>query len=93
MTPEKVAYALQLLAEPDRTMSSIAKMVGISRSTLHKMLPELVSPAAAQQRLDAQIAVLPADARPGPPTLERYDELLVTPCRPPGSLTPVPAPQ
>jgi DNA-binding phage protein len=47
MTPEKIAYALQLLAEPDRTMACIAKMVGISRTTLYKMLPELVPPAVA----------------------------------------------
>lgn len=78
MTPEKMAYALQLLAEPDRTMSAIATMLGISRSTLYKMLPELVPPALAQQRLDAQIAALPADIRPGAPTVDRYDELLAT---------------
>ncbi len=59
-------------------MSAIAKMLGISRSTLYKMLPDLVPPAVAQQRLDAQIAALPADTRPGPPALDRYDELLVT---------------
>ncbi|MFJ8691071.1 recombinase family protein [Micromonospora wenchangensis] len=41
MTPEKVAYALQLLAEPDRTMTSIAKLLGVSRSTLYTALPEL----------------------------------------------------
>ena len=76
MTPEKIAYALQLLAEPDRTMASIAKMVGISRTTLYKMLPELVPPAVAQQRLDAQIAALPADARCA---RERRDALLAGP--------------
>jgi predicted transcriptional regulator len=42
MTPEKVAYALQLLAEPDQTMSSIAKLLKVSRSILYKALPELV---------------------------------------------------
>jgi DNA invertase Pin-like site-specific DNA recombinase len=42
MTPEKIAYARQLLAEPDRTFSSIAVMLGVSRSTLYKALPELV---------------------------------------------------
>jgi DNA invertase Pin-like site-specific DNA recombinase len=71
----------KLLAEPDRTMSAIAKVLGISRSTLYKMLPELVPPATAQQRLDAQITALPADSRPGPPTVDRYDELLVTTTR------------
>jgi hypothetical protein len=47
MTPEKMAYALQLLAEPDRSISSIAKLLGVSRSTLYKALPELVPPQLA----------------------------------------------
>jgi DNA invertase Pin-like site-specific DNA recombinase len=77
MSPEKVAYALQLLTEPDRSMSSIAKLLGISRSTLYKALPELVTPQLAQQRLAAQITALPADTQPGPPpTVDQYDALL-----------------
>jgi hypothetical protein len=28
MTPEKIAYALQLFGEPDHTMTSIAKLLG-----------------------------------------------------------------
>lgn len=46
MTPEKVAYALQLLADPDRSLSSIAALLKISRTTLYKALPELVSTRA-----------------------------------------------
>ncbi|WP_344395003.1 recombinase family protein [Actinomadura alba] len=76
MSPEKIAYALQLLAEPDRSMSSIAKLLGISRSTLYKALPELVPPKLAEDRLAAQIAALPADTRPDPPTVHQYDTLL-----------------
>ncbi len=41
MTPEKIAYARQLLAKPDRSISSIATLLGVSRSTLYKALPEL----------------------------------------------------
>ncbi len=41
MTPEKVAYALPLLAEPDRLMTSIAALLGVSRSTLYNALPQL----------------------------------------------------
>lgn len=77
MTPEKVAYALQLLGEPDRTITSIAKLLRVSRSTLYTALPEL--PAAqrgGQAALDERIAQLPPDSRPGPPTLEKYDALL-----------------
>jgi AcrR family transcriptional regulator len=51
MTPEKLAYARQLLAEPDRSLSAIAKLVGVSRTTLYKVLPELLPPKLAQQRL------------------------------------------
>ncbi len=42
MTPEKVAYARQLLNEPDRTVASIARLLGVSRSPLYKAMPELV---------------------------------------------------
>ena len=75
MTPEKVAYAMQLLAEPDRSMASIAKLLGISRSTLYKALPQLVPPQLTRERLAAQIAALPADTRPAP-SLHPYDALL-----------------
>ncbi|MHA4947569.1 recombinase family protein [Micromonospora sp. SD19] len=66
MTPEKLAYARQLLAEPDRSISAIAKLVGVSRSTIYKALPELLPPQLAQHRLAAQIALLPADTRKPP---------------------------
>jgi len=62
-------------------MSSIAKMLGISRSTLYKVLPELVAPPLAEARLTAQIAALPADTRPGLPTVDQYDALLSSPSR------------
>ncbi|MEO3863273.1 helix-turn-helix domain-containing protein [Acrocarpospora sp. B8E8] len=65
-----------MLAEPDRSMSSIAKQLGISRSTLYKALPELVPPKLAEDRLAAQTAALPADTRPDPPTVHQYDTLL-----------------
>ncbi|WP_157547780.1 recombinase family protein [Micromonospora sp. ATCC 39149] len=61
MTPEKVAYALQLLAEPDRSLSSIATLLGVSRSTLYKALPALTPPAPR----------LPASAVTG-----QYEQLL-----------------
>ncbi|MEU5940953.1 recombinase family protein [Micromonospora sp. NPDC047548] len=75
MTPEKLAYARQLLTEPDRSISAIAKLVGVSRSTIYKALPELLPPQLARQRLAAQIAALPADRRPAP-DLAPYDQLL-----------------
>ncbi|MEU1813417.1 helix-turn-helix domain-containing protein [Micromonospora aurantiaca (nom. illeg.)] len=66
---------MQLLAEPDRSISSIAKVLGISRSTLYKALPELVPPGLARERLTTQIAALPADTRPAP-SLHPCDALL-----------------
>lgn len=72
MTPEKVAYALSLLAEPDRSLSAIAKMLKISRTTLYKALPELLTPEQAEARLGTQLAALPPDQR-ALPSVEAYD--------------------
>jgi transposase-like protein len=75
MTPEKVAYALALLAEPDHSLSAIAKLLKISRTTLYKALPELLTPEQAKLRLGAQLAELPPDQR-ALPSAEAYDQLL-----------------
>jgi DNA invertase Pin-like site-specific DNA recombinase len=77
MTPDKMAYARELLAEPDRTISSIARLVGVSRSTLYKAMPELVPPQDGSTRLAARRAQLPAGQRPLP-SVDRYDQLLTT---------------
>lgn len=36
MTPEQVRHARALLTPPDATVSSIARLLGVSRSTLYK---------------------------------------------------------
>jgi len=41
MTPEQVRSARTLLAEPEHSVTSIAKPPGVSRSTIYKYLPEL----------------------------------------------------
>jgi len=41
MTPEKLAYARELLARPEETMASIARLLEVSRSTLYNALPEI----------------------------------------------------
>ncbi len=76
MSPEKVAYALQLLAEPDRSMSAIARLLGISRSTLYKALPELVPAQRGPALLVTRLVQFPPDFRPGLPTVDQYDQLL-----------------
>ncbi|WP_243706356.1 helix-turn-helix domain-containing protein [Micromonospora sp. KC721] len=69
MTPEKVAYALHLLGEPDRTMTSIAKLLGVSRSTLYTALPELQAAKRGLRRAGRRprpaTAGLPARAADG----------------------------
>lgn len=76
MTPEKVAYALQLLAEPDRSVASIARLLGVSRSTLYKAMPELIPAQRGPAAVGARLAHLPPDSRPEPPSVEKYDQLL-----------------
>lgn len=41
LTPEQVANARFLLTNPNATVSSIAKLLGVSRPTLYKYVPEL----------------------------------------------------
>lgn len=41
LTPEEVRHARQLLTNPDNTVSSIARLLGVSRSTLYAHIPEL----------------------------------------------------
>ena len=66
MTPEKVAYARQLFDEPDRTVASIARLLGVSRSTLYKAMPELVPVQRGAAEAQARLVQLPVDSRPGP---------------------------
>jgi len=76
LTPEQVQHARDLLSRPNNTVSSIARLLGVSRSTIYKYVPELGSradqPAPA---LDTVLAGLPDDSRPLP-DITKYDELL-----------------
>jgi DNA invertase Pin-like site-specific DNA recombinase len=40
MTPEQIRHARALLAQPDATIASIARLLGVSRSTVYKHIPE-----------------------------------------------------
>ncbi len=60
MTGEQIRQARHLLTLPSNSISSIARLLGVSRSTIYKHLPELAdrhNPAAGQIRVTA---VLPA---------------------------------
>jgi hypothetical protein len=46
MTPEQVRTARDLLTRPDNTVSSVARLLGVSRSTIYKYAPDLASPSA-----------------------------------------------
>jgi DNA invertase Pin-like site-specific DNA recombinase len=41
MTPEQIRQARDLLNRPDNSVASIARLLGVSRSTLYKHVPEL----------------------------------------------------
>ncbi|MEV0322692.1 recombinase family protein [Streptomyces sp. NPDC050658] len=41
MTEEQVGHARDLLTRPGNTVTSIAKLLGVSRNTIHKYVPEL----------------------------------------------------
>ena len=40
MTAEQILRARDLLARPDNTVSSIARLLGVSRATIYKYVPE-----------------------------------------------------
>lgn len=41
MTEEQVRHARDLLARPENTVTSIAKLLGVSRNTIYNYVPEL----------------------------------------------------
>ncbi|MFE3558533.1 recombinase family protein [Streptomyces sp. NPDC059193] len=41
MTPEQVRHARDLLTRPENTVTSIAKLLGVSRNTIYSYVPEL----------------------------------------------------
>ncbi len=49
LTPDQIAAAVQLLASPTTTVTSIAKLLGGSRTTLYRHIPGLRGPAAISQ--------------------------------------------
>ena len=44
MSEEQIQHARDLLGNPDNTVSSIAWLLGVSRATIYKYVPELRSP-------------------------------------------------
>jgi len=48
MTREQIRHARALLAQPDATIASIARLIGVSRSTIYKYVPELKADGGLQ---------------------------------------------
>jgi DNA invertase Pin-like site-specific DNA recombinase len=62
LTSEQVGQARDLLSRPGNSVASIARLLGVSRSTLYKYVPEL----AGRRRPMAVEAARPAPALPSP---------------------------
>jgi DNA invertase Pin-like site-specific DNA recombinase len=76
LTPEQVRHARDLLTHPNNTVSSIARLLGVSRSTIYTYVPELSGRANDPVPvLDTVLAALTDDRRP-PPDVAKYDDLL-----------------
>jgi DNA invertase Pin-like site-specific DNA recombinase len=56
MTPEQIQHAKELLGNPANTVSSIARLLGVSRATIYKYVPELRSPAVAGASAPRELA-------------------------------------
>ncbi|MFF9128409.1 recombinase family protein [Streptomyces sp. NPDC014889] len=57
MTAEQIRHARALLAQPENTITSIAKLLGISRTTLYKYVPELATGRDSLVTSDAPAAL------------------------------------
>lgn len=62
MTEEQIRHARDLLTRPENTVASIAKLLGVSRNTIYKYVPELKGGRLAL----AEATVAPELPRPTP---------------------------
>jgi transposase-like protein len=66
MTPEQIRHARDLLTRPENTVASIAALLGVSRNTTYKYVPELkqgraaLTPAPEQRAISAAEEVVPS---------------------------------
>ncbi len=51
MTGEQIRHARDLLTRPDNTVSSIARLLGVSRATIYKYVPDLPAQARLAEAL------------------------------------------
>ncbi|MFE5286461.1 helix-turn-helix domain-containing protein [Nocardia sp. NPDC056611] len=67
MTDEQIRQARALLTRPDESVSSIARLLGVSRSTIYKYVPELTQ-GSPRQLIAGEDRLMP--------NVSKYDELL-----------------
>ena len=64
MTPEQVGHARAMLTQPDASIASIARLLGVSRSTLYKYVPELKPGGGLQAIGPAQDTAITQEGTP-----------------------------
>ncbi len=64
MTPEQIRHARDLLTRPENTVAAIATLLGVSRNTIYKYLPELKQGRGALTAAPEQRAISAAEAPP-----------------------------
>ncbi|MFD7847956.1 helix-turn-helix domain-containing protein [Nocardia sp. NPDC059764] len=67
MTEEQIRQARALLTRPDESVSSIARLLGVSRSTIYKYVPELTQ-GGPRQLIAGEDQLMP--------NVSKYDEPL-----------------
>ena len=68
MTAEQIRHARDLLTRPGNTVSSIARLLGVSRATIYKYLPELGTGTTRQPGRSRRLV---PGSRPGWPSRQR----------------------
>lgn len=59
MTEEQIRHARAMLTDPDASITSIAKLLGVSRMTIYKYVPELAAGRASLVTADGRKEVTP----------------------------------
>jgi DNA invertase Pin-like site-specific DNA recombinase len=59
MTEEQVRHARAMLADPEASITSIAKLLGVSRMTIYKYVPELAAGRASLVAVESRKEIAP----------------------------------
>ncbi|WP_268981100.1 helix-turn-helix domain-containing protein [Streptomyces coffeae] len=64
MTPKQIQHARDLLSRPKNTVTSIAKLLGVSHNTIYKYVPELKGGGRTGLAEAEPVPTLPGPAEP-----------------------------